>query len=438
MSIILLVAIREFKQMTKTRGFLITLIGLPLVIAILLGAARYLARPNSTAFMVYDAGNGSVATAIDRRIDQDTHRPGEAPQFLRAATPTGKVTVKSAEAFGASVAPLLKGYVQTKLGPRRLVAAIYIPSNFGDAKVAARIWTSGVPDTQLMAAVSSSLTQIVQLRALIEGGIHLQSALRVQMLQAPIIVTQPSAGSGPPHDIIRSAAPIAALNLLLLASIMSGSMMLQSVLEERSSKLLESILACIRPDQLLNGKLLGLAAIGLLVLSVWIGAALLAAFVYLMQGPVGGFSGSADMALPHWMIVVFIFYFFTGYLMVSMIFVSIGSVSNSPQDAQAFMLPFIWVLIVPVVLMMTAEIRDPGGLVPRVLSWVPIYTPFAMLVRLRNGVPLWEIIGSGMLLVAFLTLELILIGRIFERNVLSAGQPLKWSALTKMILKKNR
>jgi ABC-2 type transport system permease protein len=211
--------------------------------------------------------------------------------------------------------------------------------------------------------------------------------------------------------------------------------MVQGVLEERSNKLLESILACIRPDQLMKGKLFGLAAIGLLLIAVWVGLALLAA--YSITGPVGDFLRPAVAALNQpWMIAAILFYFIAGYLVVSLIFLGIGSVSNSPQDAQSLLMPLIWALMIPIVLMMTAVLRDPGSFLPRLLSWIPIYTPFAMLARLGSGVQAWEVLGSGALLFAFLALEFSLIGRIFESNILSTGQPPTWNAIARMVLRK--
>jgi ABC-type Na+ efflux pump permease subunit len=433
MNAILLVAMREFRQVAKTRAFLIMLVGLPLVLALTIMGSRYFSAPANNAYMVYDAGGGATAAALDRRIDQDTRRPDGTPLLLRAQLPAQTVTDRGAEAFGASIAPLLKENVQTELGRRQLIAAIYIPREFGNAPV--RVWGSGAPNTQLMAALRSSLTQIVQRKAMTAMGLGPEAAARVQALRAPIVMMQPPAGGTASGAVIRSAAPLALVYLLLMAVMMSGSMMLQGVVEERSNKLLESILACIRPDQLMKGKLFGLAAIGLVLVAVWLGVALLAA--YSVQGPLGDFLRPAVAALNQpWMIAALLFYFIAGYLVVSLIFLAIGSVSNSMQDAQGFLMPLIWALMIPIILMMTAVLRDPGGLLPRILSWIPFYTPFAMMARLGGGVPIWEVIASGVLLAAFLALEFALIGRIFEANILSTGQPPKWNAIVKMFLKK--
>ena len=249
-----------------------------------------------------------------------------------------------------------------------------------------------------------------------------------------IIVTEPKTGTGRAAIVIRSAAPFALVYLLLMAVMLSGSMMLQGVIEERSNKLLEAILACIRPGKLMKGKLFGLGAIGLLLVSVWVGIILFVG--YTVHGPVADFLAPVLAGLTQpWMIAALLFYFLTGYLVVSLIFLGVGSISNSMQDAQGFLMPLIWALMIPIVLMVTSTIRDPGGLFPRIMSWIPVYTPFAMLARLGGGVAPWEVIGTGVLLLAFLAVEFCsFIGRLFEANLLAAGQPPKWSMLKKVDL----
>src|SRR3569833_416410 len=166
MNAILLVAVREFRQVVRTRSFRIMLLGLPLVLGLSILATRYLAGPGNSAYMIDDA-SGLHAAAIEARIDQDTHRPGDAASFLRAPLPADVAGSKGAAAFARSVAPLLEGKVPTPAGPRSLVMAVYIPQDFGAPGAAARVWTSGVPNAQLMAAVRATLTQSLQRAALL-------------------------------------------------------------------------------------------------------------------------------------------------------------------------------------------------------------------------------------------------------------------------------
>src|SRR5262249_47016443 len=97
--------------------------------------------------------------------------------------------------------------------------------------------------------------------------------------------------------------------------------------------------------------------------------------------------------------------------------------SNSLQDAQAYLMPVIFIIMLPTLFMMVSILQSPGALLPRILSWIPIYTPFAMLGRLGGGVQLWEVLGTGALLVLFLIAELWALGRLFQANLLNTGQP---------------
>jgi ABC-2 type transport system permease protein len=219
--------------------------------------------------------------------------------------------------------------------------------------------------------------------------------------------------------------------LLLVTALITGGMMLQGIIEERANKLLEAVLACIRPSELMAGKLLGLGAIGLTVMAVWVGCALGAAFA--MPGVAADYLRPSLALLEPWMVAALIFYFMMGYLIVSMIFLTIGSLSNSMQDAQAYLMPVMMVLMLPVMLMIGSTFANPGGALPLIMSWIPIYTPFAMLARLGSGVSLLEVLGTGVLLVAFVAAELFLLGRLFQASLLHTGQPPKIAAFWKLM-----
>jgi ABC-2 type transport system permease protein len=231
---------------------------------------------------------------------------------------------------------------------------------------------------------------------------------------------------------VRSVVPLALVYLLLTSALITGGMMLQGVIEERSNRLLEAVLACIEPRELLLGKLIGLGGVGLTVLAAWIGCALLAAFS--MDGFVADTLRPSLAALNQpWMIPLMLFYFFCGYLILAMAYLTIGSLSDSMQDAQAYLMPVSMAMLLPVMLMVTASAQNPDSLMPRVMSWIPPYTPFAMLARLGSGVGAGEILGTGLLLIAFVALEMRLLGRIFTASLLGSGQPPRLGALLKLM-----
>jgi ABC-2 type transport system permease protein len=182
------------------------------------------------------------------------------------------------------------------------------------------------------------------------------------------------------------------------------------------------------------GKLVGLGAVGLTILAAWIGCALLAAFS--IEGAAADYLRPSLAALNQpWMIPVMAFYFFCGYLILAMLYLTIGSLSNSMQDAQAYLMPVLMLIMLPVVFVMQATVRSPDSLLPHVMSWIPLYTPFAMLARLGAGVPLPEVLGTGVVLIAFMALELFLLGRLFRASLLNTGQPSRAELFARMMLR---
>jgi ABC-2 type transport system permease protein len=491
---ILLVARRDFRQVTSTRGFMVTLLIVPLMIGLSAFAATRFAPQYSLAYTIVDA-SGRYGAAAERRIELDYQRevlrnlsayvqrwnlasadpaapwarpgawasdaavaqfmagggvdaatrrlqpalPQGAPPFkpptnlfVEVPPPAGVPTDHGAEAFGLAVAGPLQGDVQTSDGKRPLGLAVYIPKDFGAPGAVARFWTNGRYDGGLSNSIRQQLTADLRLNLLQASGLPAEQARRIETLAAPVQVSDPPAGTGRNQVVAKSMAPLALVYLLLISAITTGSMMLQGLVEERSNKLLEAVLACIRPESLMYGKLLGLGAVGLLVAAVWggcgVGAALFA------PGFLADVLKPSLTALAHPAIIVaLIFFFLSGYLVVQMLFLAIGSVSDSMQDAQSYLMPVMMGIMLPVIFIIQATVRTPDAPIVHLLSWIPLYTPFAMLARLGSGVPLWEMLGAAVVLALFMGLEVLLLGRLFRASLLSAGQPTRAELLARML-----
>ncbi|MBO9713734.1 ABC transporter permease [Sphingomonas sp.] len=496
MKAVLLVAVREIRQILATRGFWVMLLIVPVALAASIVASTLMAPQPTVAYTLVDASGrfdkriqqrleiehqrdvlralssyverwklGGVApgepwaqpgawmadgavqrfvaeggvAAAERRIAP--HVPREAPpfkaparDFVRIPPPHGASAGQGAAAFGAAVADPLKGDVETPEGKRPFALAVYIPKDFGTSPTAVvQMWTSGRYPAGLIEPIRAELTSALRLQALQAGGLSPLAAAQVETLVAPVRVAEPPAGKGRGPIVTKSFVPLALVYLLLITAITTGSMMLQGVVEERSNKLLESVLACVRPTQLMQGKLLGLGAVGLGIIAVWAGCAVAAAFSS------NGFV--ADVLRPSieaiegpWIVLAMLFYFLAGYLVLAMLFLAIGSLSDSMQDAQSYLMPVLLLVMIPVMIMMQASLRSPDALITQILSWIPLYTPFAMLARLGTGVSLVEVIGTTIVLLAFVALELVLLGRLFQASLLSTGQPVSIGAFTRLLL----
>jgi ABC-type Na+ efflux pump permease subunit len=112
-----------------------------------------------------------------------------------------------------------------------------------------------------------------------------------------------------------------------------------------------------------------------------------------------------------------------GYVAIAVILLAIGAMSDSMRDAQGYLMPVLLAILLPITLLMQAVLAgNSNGVLLEVLTWVPIWTPFAVLARLGMGIPTWEVIGTAILLAAFTAAELVLLGRLFRASLLAQGQ----------------
>ena len=475
---IMLVAAREFRQVAATRSFWITLLILPAVFALGPLTKRFTGRSNTETVMLIDKSGGSVAAALQRQFDIDEQRrvlidlagyvkrhdlQRAAPNavWARDARWFGDADVdafvaagglKAARARIATIEPedakfegpeadyevvptppeLAQAPIPTinqqlepllrpadKSGRKPIDYVVLIPPDFGASPVV-RLWANGQPRSSFVATLQGVLTGELRTRFLQSNGVATGTATMASSLAPAISVTTPPEGSGRERVIIRSILPLASAYILMMSLLLSGSWMLQGAIEERSNKLIETVLACITPNELMYGKLVGTVGIGLAMVVTWVLCGLFAA--YATQGEIAELIRPAlEPVSSVGSIATIIFFFVAGYLMVSMIFLVIGVMSESMRDAQGYLTPVIMVIMIPFTLLLQSILAGKGGVLLDVMTWIPLYTPFAVLARLGSGIPTWQVVGSGALLVAFVIGEVILLGRVFRANLLAAG-----------------
>jgi len=206
-----------------------------------------------------------------------------------------------------------------------------------------------------------------------------------------------------------------AMCFILWSLIITGaSILLNSVMEEKSNKILEVLLSSASATEILTGKVLGVAMLTLTVLIVWGG---IGAFGLIAAAPdIAADVGSVLM--ENGLLFYFAAYIVGGYLMYAVLFAAIGAFCETPRDAQTLMGPIMMVLVIPI-LVVQMSLTNPDAPVVRFLSWVPFFTPFLMSARAPSEPPLIEVIGTmaGMFAVALLMVWLA--GRAFRAGALS-------------------
>ncbi len=206
--------------------------------------------------------------------------------------------------------------------------------------------------------------------------------------------------------------------MLLVVVFGVGNLLLTNTIEERSNKIVEVLLSSVTANQLMLGKLIGIAAVGLTMPAIFLfaGAALALAG--------GEDSGPAREVLgvlfsTHFL-AVYLFYFFCAYAIFAMIFLAIGALSNSLQDAQSFMGPVMLLVFAPVPFV-PMIFQNPNGLIATILTWIPIYTPYAVMMRAAADPPIAEIVGATCLMLAFAIFLARIMGRIFRAAILQSA-----------------
>ncbi|MEM9740046.1 MAG: ABC transporter permease [Pseudomonadota bacterium] len=172
--------------------------------------------------------------------------------------------------------------------------------------------------------------------------------------------------------------------------------LLMGTIEERSNKIFDTLLTSVKLPHLLAGKLIAVLAVSLTLMSVWSlgGTAVTVAGFSAMSGEVRDVLGAGvAAALDPAMLFPALISFLLGYLMYGSVFLALGSLCDTIQEAQTLMTPLIILMMVPL-FMVTIAMTDPESPIIGAMAWVPIFTPFLLILRMPADPPLWEVFGQ--------------------------------------------
>jgi ABC-2 type transport system permease protein len=241
--------------------------------------------------------------------------------------------------------------------------------------------------------------------------------------------------------------------LIMMFIIIYGNMVMRSVIEEKTNRIIEIIISSVKPFQLMIGKIIGTSLAGLLQFMIWavIGLSLMfAASAFfgvnvgptarispeLMQSAQSEMSGSAQMYISElWnlpiasIIIGFVIYFIGGYFLYSSFYAAIGAAVDNQTDSQQFLLPILMPLILSVYIGFFTVVNDPHGTIAVLFSMIPLTSPIVMLMRLPFGVPWWQIAISVSLLFATFFLVVWFAGKIYRIGILMYGKKPTWKEL---------
>jgi ABC-2 type transport system permease protein len=237
----------------------------------------------------------------------------------------------------------------------------------------------------------------------------------------PTSVTVGANGERQTQRGVARLLPIICGVLIFIGAITGGQILMTSTVEEKSSRIVEVLLAAVSPVELMWGKLLGQLGVGLLILAVYVGLGILALVQYSMLG----------MIDPMLILYLLVFYFLA-YLVYGALMLAIGAAVNQIADAQSLMGPVMVLLVAPYALVPLIG-RAPNSTLSVAFSFIPPINSFAMLARLASGTPppLWQVFGSLVAGFAGACVAVWFAAKVFKIGLLMHGKPPNFATLVR-------
>jgi len=391
---------REYLQRVRSRWFVIATLAAPILMLALIVIPAVMANQGSNAdraIVVLDR-TGGLYDRVEAGLDRAGYSVQRAPETPDAEEALAR-RVEIGDLGGFLVlddATLSRGEARLVTSSRpSLVRQVAIQQVFVQAAVAVRL---GGDDASL--------------GALLNGG-----DLKLELL---------SDGGAGVNDPAFAASYIGAF-LLYMTILLYAVSVMRSVLEEKTSRVVEIVISSMRPDQLMLGKILGVGAVGLTQLAIWglAGTLIIAAGIPALLAANPAFSQLSELRefMPGLgYLGLFVVFFLGGYFMYSGLYAAVGAMCNTDEEAQQAQMPVIFLLVIPIIFV-TQVIDNPNAPLSVALSLVPLFSPILMFARAATGAaPFWQVGLSVVGMVVAVVVIAWVAGRIYKVGILMAGK----------------
>ena len=394
---LLTIARWEFIHRIKSKWFLISTLILPLIILGFAVLPTLLMQEDTQAktFAVID-GTGWVGTDLQSNlVEKYTLKDGR-PQYQMI--PLDRNGSGAARAIADSLLSdeVINGYIVI---PENIIQdreADYYGRNVGNFKDLSRVenqlstivTTYRMRQENLDPDVINDITRDVDLESFeIKGG-------------------EVSEG----NELMAFFGPYFYIMLLFFAVFMSSQILMRSVLEERQNRVVEVLVSSVTPNTLMSGKILGLGAMGLVQVAI-----------YMIVGQTAAiYKGTTLVDLAG--VLGFMLYFIPGFLLYAAFYSAVGAIFTSEQEAQQISGLLSFIAVAPIVFLPFA-MNNPESTVVQILSYIPPLTPFFMILRMHiTTLPLWEYAVSLAVLTLFVFFTVRLAGKVFATAILMYGK----------------
>jgi ABC-2 type transport system permease protein len=379
-----LVVKREYLTRVRTRGFLIGTLAVPLITAAVFFLPIVVARRQAAQ---------TLQIAI---VDETGRLAADVARALESPAGAGEPTVQVTRTFAAPSAAELDSAVESlraEVQRGELDGFLQLSSlAVEEDKNGATFYTRRPGDLVLVRAVRQAVTDAVLGERLKRRGLEVEN-LRDLIRNVEVTLVNITKG-GDVEEKGQTVFTAVVLAMVLYMTLLAyGLATLRSVLEEKTTRIIEILISSLRPFQLLVGKLLGVAAVGFTQYLIWIVSA---ALIFAATSAMGRGAGESSLRLQlqpshlAWMVV----FYLVGYFLYASLYAAAGAIVSSDEDAQQVQAPMT-ILIVSSFMLFFAVLRDPGSPISVGLSLIPFFAPVLMMLRITlQTPPLWQIILS--------------------------------------------
>lgn len=411
---------REFIERVRTKAFLLATLGLPLlmVFAMVMPVLMMRGTDRTTRVAVIDqTSDSTVGAAIVAALGKRTFKDGTTPKYaVEHLVPRGS----AAEELDSLLPRTSREVAQP------LDGVLVLPENtLAEGKV--EYYGTNVSSFETMGDLQRQISSVVVgtrlERAGVDAGVVTAATRPADMKTIKVSNGKPTGESGEASFLLAYVMGF----LLYISVVLFGQQTMMSVIEEKTSRIMEILASSLRPFQMLLGKVLGVGAVGLLQMGIWVGTVYVVGqnrtvLAGILKVPVETMQAMPIPSIPTELLLVFLTYFALGFLLFGALFAAVGSMVNSTQEAQQAISGVIMVIMVGF-FGVFAVIKDPSGGLGLTLSMIPFTAPFVMPVRWSmSSVPLPQLALSLLIMVASLLGVVWVAGRIYRTGILMYGK----------------
>jgi ABC-2 type transport system permease protein len=404
----------EFMEKVKSKAFIISLVLMPVIIgaiAILPAFFASKADDESIRIGIID-GTQKLVQSLGEKLDREFLLKNNQPNYILRNISLGR-SIEEARAEGARLvaSDAIEGYFS-------IPAAV-----FDSGKIEYR--TKNVGNFKVQERFSRTIEQVITEMRLSSRG--LDAALirkltaRVEIKPIKISEKGEESESSLGETFVKSYIGLLMLIFMVLTS---GQLLVRSMVEEKSNRVIEVLLSSCTPRDMMIGKILGLSGLGILQM-----------LVYALMGIALALKTDMNLLQPEYFAFTMV-YAILGYVFYAAIFVAAGSPATTEQEAQQITAYISMLMVAPLALVMLV-LQNPNSLIVKVLSYIPVLTPSVMVLRVSIQMPsMWEILATITLMVVSTVVMMWVAGKIFRIAILSYGKRPTLSELFRWVCEK--